>query len=134
MPPKKAKVKVAPVKKKVATKKKKAPVKKKKQTFKVINTEQKVFKDGRKLNIVTYKTRKNVNPQKIYDFINNKSTKMSGSNIFRNARLNLQIKFGFGWRSQAFADAGTQFEFLLDYADQGDLDDSVEQFKIAFIV
>jgi len=134
MPPKKAKVKVI----KKIVKKKKAPVKKKvapkKQSFKVINTEQKVFKDGRKLNIVTYKTRKNINPQNIYNFINSKSAKMSNSDIFRNARLNLQIKFGFGWRSQSFAEAGSQFEFLLDYADQGDLDDSISEFKIAFIV
>ena len=122
MPPKKnvtkkVKVKKAPVKKKVAPKKK--------QTFKVIDTEQKTFKDGRKLNIVTYKTRKNVNPNKIYDFINKKSTAMANSEVFRNARLNLQIKFGFGWRSQAFIDAGSAFDFLLDYADQGDLDDSI---------
>ena len=130
-----------PTKAKVVKKKAKAKVVKKKivkkQPFKVINTEQKVFKDGRKLNIVTYKTRKNVNPQNIYNFINSKSTKMSNSEIFRNARLNLQIKFGFGWRSQAFADAGNQFEFLLDYNENGDindLDDSISEFKIAFIV
>ncbi len=115
-----------PPKKKIA---KKVP----KNPFDVINTETKTFKDGRKLNIVTYGA-PDANVNDVFKYINRKSTLMAQTDKFRNARLNLMIKFGSGWRSIAFQNAGSIFEYLLDYADMEGFDDTISEFRIAFIV
>ena len=119
-----------PPKKKVI---KKVVKKVSKNPFNVINTETKTFKDGRKLNIVSYGA-PDANPNDIYKFINRKSKLMAKSDKFKNATLNLMIKFGSGWRSVAFQNAGSIFEYLLDYADMEDFDDTISEFRIGFIV
>ncbi len=115
-----------PPKRKVA---KKVP----KNPFDVINTETKTFKDGRKLNIVTYDA-PDGNVNDVFKYINRKSELMAETDKFKNATLNLMIKFGSGWRSVAFQNAGSVFEYLLDYADMEGFDDTISEFRIAFIV
>lgn len=110
-------------------------IKKKKEVkpgFQIINTETKIFKDGRKLNIVSYSA-PDAQVNEIFSLINKKSRLMAESDKFKSASLNLMIKFGSGWRSFKFQNAGSIFEFLLNYEDI-DFDYTVSEFKISFIV
>ena len=59
---------------------------------------------------------------------------MGKSDKFKNAKLNLTINFGSGVRSVAFQNAGSIFEYLLDYDDMEGFDDTISAFSISFIV